>query len=95
MEPFAVDFAAHAATMGAIGETVHSIDEFKEAFLRAKKADRTYVISMQAVLLSHKVAPSYLCFGYNKAQPLGALLNVEIIWFVTFELLLEATHRII
>ena len=54
-----------------------------------------YVISMQAVLLSHKVAPSYLCFGYNKAQPLGALLNVAIIWFVTFELLLEATHRIV
>ncbi len=47
VEPFAVDFAAHAATMGAISETVHSIDEFKEAFLRAKKADRTYVISMQ------------------------------------------------
>ncbi|GAG25771.1 unnamed protein product, partial [marine sediment metagenome] len=47
VEPFAVDFAAHAATMGAISETVHSIAEFKQAFLRAKKADRTYVIAMQ------------------------------------------------
>ncbi|MFD0917374.1 3D-(3,5/4)-trihydroxycyclohexane-1,2-dione acylhydrolase (decyclizing) [Pseudahrensia aquimaris] len=47
VEPFAVDFAAHAASMGALAETVHSIDEFKEAFKRAKSADRTTVISMQ------------------------------------------------
>ncbi|MGI9400979.1 MAG: 3D-(3,5/4)-trihydroxycyclohexane-1,2-dione acylhydrolase (decyclizing) [Rhizobiaceae bacterium] len=47
VEPFAVDFAAHAASMGAQTETVHSIAEFKEAFTRAKKADRTYLIAMQ------------------------------------------------
>lgn len=54
-----------------------------------------YVISLQAVLLTHRLAPSYMTFGYHKAQPLGALLNVAIIWFVTFELLIEATQRII
>ena len=54
-----------------------------------------YVISLQAVLLSHRLAPPNLTFGYHKAQPLGALLNVAIIWFVTIELLMEATHRII
>ena len=54
-----------------------------------------YVISLQAVLMSHKVAPLHLTFGYQKVQPLGALINVAIIWFVTIYLLIEATHRII
>jgi 3D-(3,5/4)-trihydroxycyclohexane-1,2-dione acylhydrolase (decyclizing) len=39
-----VDFAAHAASMGAISETVHSIGELEAAFQRARKADRTTVI---------------------------------------------------
>lgn len=47
VEPFAVDFEAHAAAMGAQAETVHSIEAFKEAFARAKAADKTYVIVMQ------------------------------------------------
>ena len=42
-----------------------------------------YVISLYAVLLSYKKAPKYLAFGYEKAQPLGALINVAIIWIVT------------
>lgn len=54
-----------------------------------------YMISLQAVLMSHRKAPSYMTFGYEKLQPLGALVNVAIIWFVTFELLIEATQRII
>ncbi|MEP3279125.1 MAG: 3D-(3,5/4)-trihydroxycyclohexane-1,2-dione acylhydrolase (decyclizing) [Stappiaceae bacterium] len=45
--PFSVDFAAHAKAMGAEAETVNSIDELKEAFGRARAADRTYVIAMK------------------------------------------------
>ena len=45
--PFSVDFETHARSMGAIAETVSSIAELKEAFVRAKAADRTYVISLQ------------------------------------------------
>ena len=45
-----------------------------------------YMVSLYAVLLSKKVAPKYLSFGYEKAQPLGALINVAIIWCVTMEL---------
>jgi len=45
-----------------------------------------YAISLYAVLLSTKLAPKHLTFGYEKAQPLGALINVAIIWFVTIEL---------
>ena len=47
VEPFAVDFEAHARAMGARAETVHSIAELKAAFKRAKASDRTYVISLQ------------------------------------------------
>ncbi len=44
--PFAVDFAAHAASMGAISETVAAPADLAAAFARAKAADRTYVICM-------------------------------------------------
>ena len=39
-----VDFPKHAASMGAISETVGSIDELETAFARARKSDRTHVI---------------------------------------------------
>jgi 3D-(3,5/4)-trihydroxycyclohexane-1,2-dione acylhydrolase (decyclizing) len=39
-----VDFQKHAESMGAIAETVQSIGDLEQALLRAKKADRTYVI---------------------------------------------------
>ena len=41
-----VDFEAHAKSMGANGETVSSTSELEAAFLRAKKSDKTYVISL-------------------------------------------------
>lgn len=46
-EPFAVDFEAHAAAMGAATESVASPAELGEAFKRAKASDKTYVICMQ------------------------------------------------
>lgn len=46
-EPFAVDFEAHARSMGALAETVDGPSGLKEAFERAKAADRTYVICMK------------------------------------------------
>ncbi|HBQ52749.1 MAG TPA: 3D-(3,5/4)-trihydroxycyclohexane-1,2-dione acylhydrolase (decyclizing) [Acidimicrobium sp.] len=39
-----VDFAKHAESMGAIAETVKSIDELESAYARARKSDRTHVI---------------------------------------------------
>ncbi len=46
-EPFAVDFEAHAAAMGATAETVANPGELGEAFKRAKASDKTYVIVMK------------------------------------------------
>jgi 3D-(3,5/4)-trihydroxycyclohexane-1,2-dione acylhydrolase (decyclizing) len=45
--PFAVDFEAHAASMGARAETAANPAELAEAFGRAKRADRTSVIVMK------------------------------------------------
>ncbi len=42
-----VDFAKHAEAMGAISEKVTTIAEFREAFQRAKKADRSYAIVIE------------------------------------------------
>ena len=41
-----VDFATHAQSMGADGEQVNSIAELEEAFKRAKRSKKTYVISI-------------------------------------------------
>tara|TARA_R110002020_G_scaffold34066_22_gene103673 strand:- start:1673 stop:3568 length:1896 start_codon:yes stop_codon:yes gene_type:complete len=46
-EPFAVDFEAHAAAMGAIAETVSSPAQLGEAFKRAKASKKTHVIVMK------------------------------------------------
>ncbi|MGZ2259045.1 3D-(3,5/4)-trihydroxycyclohexane-1,2-dione acylhydrolase (decyclizing) [Roseobacter sp. A03A-229] len=46
-EPFAVDFEAHAASMGAHAETVENPAELGEAFKRAQAADKTSVIVMK------------------------------------------------
>jgi 3D-(3,5/4)-trihydroxycyclohexane-1,2-dione acylhydrolase (decyclizing) len=45
--PFAVDFEAHAAAMGATAETVANPGELGDAFKRAKASDKTYVIVMK------------------------------------------------
>ena len=45
-EPFAVDFVSHAASLGAHAEKVANPAELADAFKRAQKASKTYVIVM-------------------------------------------------
>ena len=45
-EVTAVDFAAHAASMGCEAETVTTIAELEVAFERARASERTYVIAL-------------------------------------------------
>lgn len=47
VDPFTVDFEAHAASMGANAETVANPAELADAFIRAKAADKTSVIVMK------------------------------------------------
>ncbi|HEX6794953.1 MAG TPA: 3D-(3,5/4)-trihydroxycyclohexane-1,2-dione acylhydrolase (decyclizing) [Casimicrobiaceae bacterium] len=46
-EPPKVDFAAHAAALGAHGENVANIAGLEQALERARAADRTYVIAIE------------------------------------------------
>ncbi len=39
-----VDFRQHAESLGAVAEHIDSLDELPDAFARAKRADRSYVI---------------------------------------------------
>ncbi|MCY4435446.1 MAG: 3D-(3,5/4)-trihydroxycyclohexane-1,2-dione acylhydrolase (decyclizing) [bacterium] len=48
----AVDFAAHAASMGCEAETVTTIAELEAALGRARAADRTYVIALNTYAYS-------------------------------------------
>lgn len=75
------------------GYYAHSIAIFADAFHLLSDVS-AYVISLYAVHKSYQQSPRMLTFGYEKVQPLGALINVAIIWIVTLELFLEATHRI-
>ena len=45
--PPAVDFAAHAIALGAHGENVATIGELEAALVRARAADRTYVVCIR------------------------------------------------
>ena len=45
VEPFTPNFADHAAAMGAIAYDVETIAELKDAFAKARQADRTVIIS--------------------------------------------------
>lgn len=65
------------------GLFAHSVAILADAFHLLSDV-LAYMISLQAVHFSYKKPPKYLTFGYEKLQPLGALLNVVIIWFVTF-----------
>ncbi len=42
--PSTIDFAAHAASMGALSEKVSSIEKLEEALVRARKATKSYAI---------------------------------------------------
>ena len=42
-----IDFAAHAAALGALAENVKSIPELEAALQRARAADRTYVVCIE------------------------------------------------
>ncbi len=46
--PANIDFAAHAAAMGALSEKASSIAEFEAAMARAREADRSYAIVIDA-----------------------------------------------
>lgn len=54
--PVAVDFVAHAKSMGADGEEVGTVKELEAALQRAKQADKTYIVTVRG--LPHQWTPN-------------------------------------
>jgi zinc transporter 2 len=52
-----------------------------------------FAISLFCLTLAEKHATSLLSFGFKRAEVLGALLSVSLIWVVTALLLVEAASR--
>lgn len=54
-----------------------------------------FVISIVSISISQKEATTHMSFGYHRAEVIGALVSVNIIWGLTIWLFYEATLRII
>jgi len=69
VEEVRVNFAAHAEAMGCITEKVDSVQQLEAAFLRSRKADRTYVISLETHPNSWTEGGSYWEVGVPEVSP--------------------------
>ena len=54
-----------------------------------------FAISIISITISKKVATNTMSFGFHRAEIIGALVSVTLIWGLTLWLLYEATVRII
>ena len=54
-----------------------------------------FFISIIGLTISKKQATKKMSFGYHRAEIIGALASVVLIWCLTFWLLYEATMRLI
>lgn len=54
-----------------------------------------FVISIISITISKKVATNTMSFGFHRAEIIGALVSVTLIWGLTLWLLYEATVRMI
>jgi len=72
--PIAVDYASHAAAMGALSETVSSIDELEAAFERARAAARTTVIALVTDAYSWTEGGSFWQVGVPEVSDMATVL---------------------
>ena len=77
VNPDPVDFAKHAEAMGAISETVSSIDELEAAYERAKAADRTSVIAMVVDAYSWTEGGSFWEVGVPEVSELDSVVEAR------------------
>jgi len=74
LRPEAVDFAAHAAAMGAIALRANTIEELEAAFISARDNDRTTVIAMTTDPDSWTEGGSYWEVGVPEVSELDSVL---------------------
>jgi zinc transporter 2 len=54
----------------------------------------SFVISLAAIYLSRRSSTATHTFGYHRAEVLGALSSIFLIWGLTFVLVIEAYDRV-
>ena len=54
-----------------------------------------FVISILSIYISRRVATTKMSYGFHRAEIIGALVSIALIWGLTIWLLYEATLRII
>ncbi len=72
-EALRVDFAAHAAAMGAGSESVTSIPELQAALGRARASDRTYLIALQVDAYSWTEGGAFWQVGVPEVSSLASV----------------------
>ncbi len=75
--PVAVDYAAHAAAVGALAETVESVGDLEAAFERARAADRTYVIHLVTDAYSWTEGGSFWEVGVPEVSELASVTEAR------------------
>ncbi|OII74747.1 zinc transporter [Cryptosporidium ubiquitum] len=55
----------------------------------------SYLISLFGIYLSKRKATETMSFGYNRAEIIGALLSILLIWMMTIMLVYEAIQRML
>ena len=51
------------------------------------------MISLAAIYISQKKPSANYSWGYSRAEPLGALLSIFLIWILTYFLVMEAFEQ--
>ncbi|MEM7339320.1 MAG: 3D-(3,5/4)-trihydroxycyclohexane-1,2-dione acylhydrolase (decyclizing) [Actinomycetota bacterium] len=72
-----VDFAAHAAAMGAGSETVSSIPELQAAIGRARASDRSYLIEMKVDPYSWTEGGTFWEVGVPEVSNLASVMDAR------------------
>ncbi|KAG0274876.1 hypothetical protein BGZ95_009385 [Linnemannia exigua] len=54
----------------------------------------SFIISLAAIYLSHRPSTTTHTFGYHRAEVLGALFSIFLIWGLTLALIVEAYDRV-
>jgi len=75
-----IDFAAHAAAMGAQSESVSSLDELAAALERAKKADRTYCVAISTNAVDSTGGGSWWQVGIPEVSTKESVTKARAEW---------------
>lgn len=75
-----IDFAAHAAALGATSEHVRNLDELAEALARARASDRTSLISIDTNAVESTGGGAWWQVGIPEVSQKGSVTQAKADW---------------